>query len=103
MKIETKVVNLRKEKYNIYIGRGSKWGNPYKIGIDGTRYEVIERYKYYIVTNQELLNSLHELRGKILGCYCKPKKCHGTILLELLNDKYYDKIIDNFTLIGEKK
>ncbi len=78
-----KVVNLRKEKYDVYIGRGSKWGNPFIMGKDGNREEVIEKYKKYI-TKSYLLNDLEELRGKILGCFCKPKACHGDILIELL-------------------
>lgn len=84
---ETKVVNLRHEKYDVYIGRGSKWGNPFKIGVDGTREEVIEKYKQYIMNRPDLLNDLEELRGKRLGCYCKPKPCHGDVLVELLENK----------------
>jgi len=96
----TKVVNLRKEKYDVYIGRGSKWGNPFKIGRDGNREEVIEKYKQYILNKKELLEDLDELRGKVLGCYCveKPidyvrenKRCHGEILVELLGEKESDE------------
>jgi hypothetical protein len=79
-----KVVNLRKKKYDIYIGRGSKWGNPFVIGRDGGRDEVIEKYKQYILNKSELLKCLPELNGKILGCFCKPKACHGDILVELV-------------------
>ena len=43
-----KVVNKYKEDYDVYIGRGSKWGNPYRIGEDGTREEVIEKYRLYL-------------------------------------------------------
>jgi len=84
---ETRVVNLRHEKYDVYIGRGSKWGNPFKIGADGTREEVIEKYRQYIMNRPDLLNDLEELRGKCLGCYCKPKPCHGDVLVELLENK----------------
>lgn len=83
----TKVVHCKKEKYDVYIGRPSKWGNPYNIGKDGTRKEVIEKYRKYILSNKELLNSLHELEGQILGCWCSPKSCHGDILIELINNK----------------
>ena len=65
-----KVVNLRNDKYDIYIGRGSKWGNPFKIGLDGTRGEVIKKYEDYILKQPELLEDLDELDGKVLGCYC---------------------------------
>ena len=77
------VVNLRKSNYNIYIGRGSKWGNPFIIGRDGNREEVIKKYREYIMQS-DLLNDLEELRGKVLGCFCKPKACHGDVLVELL-------------------
>ena len=79
----TLVVNLRKKAYDVYIGRGSKWGNQFKIGPDGTREDVIEKYRKYILNKPELLKSLHELKGKTLGCYCKPLACHGDILVEL--------------------
>ena len=82
-----KVVHCKKEKYDVYIGRKSKWGNPYKIGKDGTRKEVIEKYRKYILSNKELMNSLHELEGKILGCWCSPLACHGDILIELINTR----------------
>ena len=82
----TCVVNKYRDSYDVYIGRGSKWGNPFKIGIDGTREDVIEQYRDWIQTQPHLLNSLEELRGKILGCFCSPQACHGDILVELLNN-----------------
>lgn len=83
----TKIVHCKKEKYDIYIGRPSKWGNPFEVGKDGTRKEVIEKYKKYILSNKKLLNSLYELEGKTLGCWCKPKPCHGDVLVDLINKK----------------
>ena len=83
---KTKVVNLRKEEYDVYIGRGSKWGNYFKVGRDGTRKEVIAKYKETIMLNEELMNCLHELKGKRLGCFCKPKECHGDVLVELADN-----------------
>lgn len=80
-----RVVNLHKEPYDIYIGRGSKWGNPYRIGKDGTREEVILKYKEYLLQNSTLLMDLIELEGRVLGCFCSPKLCHGDILVELCN------------------
>jgi len=53
-----KVVNLRKEKYDVYIGRGSKWGNHFVVGRDGSREEVIAKYKEWILKNDELLSCL---------------------------------------------
>ena len=80
----TKVVNIKTSSYEVYIGRGSIWGNPFRIGVDGTRVEVIEKYREYLKHNQFLLLKLNSLRGATLGCYCKPKPCHGDILLEFL-------------------
>ena len=82
----TRVVNKYRDSYDVYIGRNSKWGNPFKIGIDGTREDVIEQYRDWIQTQSHLLNSLDELRGKTLGCFCSPQACHGDILVELLNN-----------------
>ena len=83
----TKVVHCKKEKYDVYIGRPSKWGNPFIIGRDGTREEVIEKYREYIMQRPDLLSDLHELKGKVLGCWCKPKPCHGDVLVELIEKK----------------
>lgn len=78
-----RVVHCKKELYDIYIGRPSKWGNPFAIGRDGNREEVIEKYRAWVLTQQHLINALHELKGKTLGCYCKPAACHGDVLKEL--------------------
>lgn len=70
----------------VYIGRPSIFGNPFKEGIDGTRKEVIEKYKRYLAINTDLRNkAIHELRGKDLVCWCSPKPCHGDVLLEIAN------------------
>jgi hypothetical protein len=79
----TTVVHCRREPYDVYIGRPSKWGNPYEIGRDGTREEVIEKYRKYVTGRPDLMAALGELRGKILGCWCRPKACHGDVLVEL--------------------
>ena len=88
-----KVVNINKDDYDVYIGRGSKWGNPYTHKsntkakyVVGSRKEAIEKYERYLVNNKELMDSLSELVGKTLGCYCKPKSCHGDILLKHINN-----------------
>lgn len=82
----TTVVHCKREKYDIYIGRGSDWGNPYKIGVDGTRHEVIEKYKLYLQSRPDLLARIGELKGKILGCWCHPKACHGHYLAKLADN-----------------
>lgn len=91
--MKTKVVNIKKEEYfDVYIGRGSKWGNPYKINeaTGFTREHVINLYRKYILTTlygKNLQKDLHELEGKRLGCFCKPLQCHGDILVELIERK----------------
>lgn len=70
---------------SVHIGRPSKWGNPFRIGVHGSRKQVIEKYRSYILSQPQLMASLHELRGKTLVCYCKPQPCHGDILVELVN------------------
>jgi|WetSurMetagenome_2_1015567.scaffolds.fasta_scaffold18354_9 hypothetical protein len=82
--MSAKVVHCKKEKYDIYIGRPSKWGNPFSIKKYG-RNQCIEMYKEWILTQPKLLESLHELKNKTLGCWCKPNKCHGDILVELVS------------------
>jgi hypothetical protein len=69
----------------IYIGRPSKWGNPFIIGKHGTREEVILKYRNYILHSPVLLMALPELRGRDLICWCAPEACHGDVLLELAN------------------
>lgn len=82
---KTTVVNCRRDPYDIFIGRPGKWGNPFKIGLQGTREEVIARFRDYFLASPHL-KDIEELRGKRLGCYCKPKACHGDVLLELLGE-----------------
>ena len=83
----TTVVNIRDgQPYDVFIGRPSKWGNPFKINRDGTREEVIEKYRRYILRQPALLHDLPELRGKRLGCYCKPLPCHGDVLVGLVRE-----------------
>ena len=79
-----KIVHCKKE-HDVYIGRPSKWGNPFLIGRDGTRQEVIEKYRNWIKSQPDLMKALSELRGKVLGCWCSPKPCHGDVLVQLLN------------------
>lgn len=69
----------------IYIGRPSKWGNPFIIGKDGTRERVIEKYEEYLKNSPKLLTALSELEGHDLVCYCYPQACHGDVLLRLAN------------------
>ncbi len=87
----TTVVNIKHDDYDIYIGRGGQWGNPFIIGVDGTRDAVIELYRQWILTQPQLLSQLEMLKGKRLGCYCKPLACHGDILIQMVEEKYGKK------------
>ena len=87
-----KVVHCKREEFDVYIGRGSRWGNPYshKEGtlaehVVGSRTEAIQKFEEYLLSNEELMASLPDLKGKTLGCRCKPKTCHGDILLRYAN------------------
>lgn len=83
----TTVVNKHhKVPYDVYIGRGSIWGNPYVIGKDGDRDEVIDKYEAHLLGSPHLLDRLAELQGKRLACFCAPKRCHGDVLA-----RYADK------------
>jgi len=83
-----KVVHCKKEPYDVYIGRPGPWGNPFVIGKDGTREEVIQKYENWIRSQPHLLAKLKELKGKTLGCWCRPYKCHGDILVKLIQELY---------------
>jgi len=87
--MKTKVVNINIGEHEVYIGRPSKYGNPFRIGKDGTRMEVIEKYREWLLGNKELMADIvEELDGKILGCHCKPKnRCHGDIIVKIIESK----------------
>lgn len=71
----------------VYIGRGSCWGNPFRIGRDGNRFEVIAAYQHYLrdPDQRQLLAWLPRLRGRDLYCFCAPWACHGDLLVWLAN------------------
>ena len=76
----------------VYIGRTarggytqSKWHNPYPLHTEGDRATVLAQYRQYLLGQPELLAALPELMGKVLGCWCLPKPCHGGVLIELLS------------------
>ena len=92
---KTKIVNLQNSEYDVYIGRDendvpSGFGNPFIIGEHGDRDAVLEKYIHYFegrmradpVFKQKVL----ALKGKKLGCYCKPESCHGDVIVEYLNN-----------------
>ena len=86
-----RVVNLKSEPYDVYIGRSgqglvSKWGNPFRIGKDGDRDTVISKYRDRLwprIKDGKIKQSdLLSLKGKTLGCFCKPQPCHGDVIAE---------------------
>jgi hypothetical protein len=79
------VVHHKKSPFDVYIGRPGKWGNPFVVGKDGTRSEVIAKYQEWLLNQPYLIAALPELRGKVLGCWCHPLPCHGDVLAELAN------------------
>ena len=82
-----KVVNLRKEKFTHYIGRPNCLGNPFVIGKDGTREEVIAKYENYVRQNIFLMSEMNKLPDDaVLGCYCKPLPCHGDVIVKIADE-----------------
>ena len=70
----------------VYIGRGSPYGNPFVIGRDGNRDEVIRKYAAWVRMQPELIAQIKiELAGRDLKCFCAPNACHGDILLKIAN------------------
>ena len=82
---ERLVVHCKRAPYDVYIGRPGPWGNPFVIGRDGTREEVIGKYEKWLTGNPELMARIAsgELTGKVLGCWCAPEACHGDVLAQL--------------------
>lgn len=87
----TLVVNKdRGDLYDVYIGRGTIWGNPYQMGQDGDRDEVIRKFAYdfgrgFLKASENLDHNLAIIRGKVIACHCKPAACHGDVLAAHLN------------------
>lgn len=80
---KTRVVHSKHESYDVYIGRPSRWGNPYVIGVDGDRSEVLVKYEEWLRHHDMLMQDIGSLKGKVLGCWCAPLPCHGDILARL--------------------
>jgi hypothetical protein len=94
-----KVINMRGRRGvvpsgAIYVGRAqprvglraSKWANPFRIGRDGTRPDVIGKYRAWLLAQPELMAALAELRCRDLACWCAPEPCHADVLVELAAD-----------------
>lgn len=95
----TTVVNLKGHRDDlafadvVYVGRAMPRGgwrlqrsplaSPYRPGPDGTREEVVEKYHAYLLSRPDLLALLPGLRGRRLGCWCVPERCHAEVIAEL--------------------
>lgn len=97
----TTVVHVRKAPFDVYIGRAtaefaaSRFANPFRIGAHGSRTMVLTRYRRFLseLLEQDPLarQELQALRGKRLGCWCKPDDCHGDILVLALEGRLDDE------------
>ena len=80
----------------VYVGRAMHRGgwrlaasplaNPFRIGADGDRDEVVAKYRDYLLNRPDLLALLPGLRGGRLGCWCKPRRCHADVIAELADE-----------------
>ena len=77
----------------VYIGRGSKWGNPFRIGRDGDRAAVIAKYERWLADQHHFLRALDDLADRHLVCFCAPRPCHGDLLLRLANTTREARIV----------
>lgn len=102
----------KKEPHDLMVDRTTKWGNPFHIdhiiteadadvlqdqslvGQQVTRDSCIALYKNYLKNNPELMESLSELDGKVLGCWCKPKRCHGDTIVEVWLEERNKKLFE---------
>ena len=85
---KTVVVNRHYKSFTKYIGRGTKFGNDYRIGPDGTREDVIAKHKKDFYNDWGLQEAVwNELRGEIIGCSCKPLACHGDTYIEYIENR----------------
>jgi hypothetical protein len=96
---KTTVVNIKNDKYDVYIGRWRKYGcfhgyngyfgNPFPITESCDREQCIAKFRDYfykrITTDKVFAQKVKQLKGKVLGCFCKPQACHGDIIAEFLN------------------
>ncbi len=88
-----KVINIKSgEPYDIYVGRGTIYGNPYS-HIPGygkwpveTREDAIRLYEEWVISQPELIEKIKkDLKNKILACHCVPLSCHAEVLVKIAN------------------
>ena len=100
--MQTVVVNIYKEQFDVYIGRAGRgqdgyFGNPFRIGCGMSREDAVQRFQKYfterIQKDAEFKRRILALKGKRLGCFCKPKACHGDVIADWL-DKMEQKEVE---------
>ena len=87
-----RVVHCKRERHHAYIGRNRKGlppsllGNPFVVGVHGTREECIAMYKGWAPEHEAVMAAIRVLRGLVLGCWCAPRACHGDVQLRWANE-----------------
>jgi hypothetical protein len=88
----TRVIRRGRGLHDVFIGRPSIFGNPFHLGADGTRTEVLIKYEVWLrqrlVEDLAFARELDGLRGKVLACFCAPKPCHGNIIVKLIKERF---------------
>lgn len=88
------VVHCERAHFDVYIGRPGPWGNPFShLPCSAARFRVSSRaeaiaaYERWLLAQPELVERVRrELRGKVLGCWCRPLPCHGDVLARIANE-----------------
>jgi hypothetical protein len=92
-----KIVNLKYEKCEIYCGRGTSFGNKFRIGVDGTRDEVCDKYEEYfnkrIAKDLKFRTLVLKLKGRVCGCHCLPLRCHLQTIKKFVDNQLKSDII----------
>ena len=92
--MQTAAVNIYKEQFDVYIGRAGRgqdgyFGNPFRMGNGTSREDAVQKFQKYfaerIEKDSEFRRRVLALKGKRLGCFCKPKACHGDVIADWLN------------------
>ena len=87
----TRVVHCKKEPYDVYIGRPSLLGNPFALQHESERVLVLTQFRVYaearMKSDPKFAAAIRACKGKVLGCWCAPRPCHGDVIAELAEEK----------------
>ena len=85
--LNKRTASARELSFGVYVGRPTKWGNPYTVGGGRTREQAIAYYEAYVLRRPKFVDEIRtELRGKDLVCFCAPLPCHADVLLRIANE-----------------